>query len=364
MNGSISFSGDLTGSIDQGGGTGSVPVVTATATVDANTGTPEVSVTRTGTDANPNFNFGFKNLKGAKGDTGAAGQNGSNGSDGFSPVVTLSSISGGTRVSITDAAHPSGQVFDVMNGQNGQDGTDGTNGTNGVSPAVTISSITGGHRVNITDATHPSGQNFDVMDGQRGETGSQGPQGEQGPAGVGIAVGGTAGQILKKAGSSDYVTGWYDNEAAGVSFDNTGLEIISHDTVQLALEDLDAAVDSVNSSLAQKTEWHRVINQLVATGSNYDQTLTMDMPDYTPNEIMFCLMRESNSRTFATAVIPYNQYVNGAIYTGGQFTLYSGQMTSANIYHVNAVCIYVSSTQCEIALQSLTEAVRVRVFVR
>lgn len=47
-------------------------------------------------------------------------------------------------------------------GQNGQDGTDG------VSPAVTITPITGGHRVTIIDKDHPSGQNFDVMDGQSG----------------------------------------------------------------------------------------------------------------------------------------------------------------------------------------------------
>ena len=43
-----------------------------------------------------------------------------------------------------------------------------TNGTNGVSPAVTITSITGGHQVKITDATHPSGQTFNVMDGTGG----------------------------------------------------------------------------------------------------------------------------------------------------------------------------------------------------
>lgn len=43
--------------------------------------------------------------------------------------------------------------------------TNGTNGTDGVSPAVTITTITGGHRVTITDADHPSGQSFDVMDG-------------------------------------------------------------------------------------------------------------------------------------------------------------------------------------------------------
>ena len=38
-------------------------------------------------------------------------------------------------------------------------------GMAGVSPGVTITEITGGHRVTITDADHPSGQSFDVMDG-------------------------------------------------------------------------------------------------------------------------------------------------------------------------------------------------------
>lgn len=38
-------------------------------------------------------------------------------------------------------------------------------GTPGVSPAVSISSITGGHTVTITDANHPSGQSFNVMNG-------------------------------------------------------------------------------------------------------------------------------------------------------------------------------------------------------
>lgn len=44
-------------------------------------------------------------------------------------------------------------------------GATGATGADGVSPAVTISTITGGHSVKITDATHPSGQTFNVMDG-------------------------------------------------------------------------------------------------------------------------------------------------------------------------------------------------------
>lgn len=52
----------------------------------------------------------------------------------------------------------------------------GQTGQNGVSPAVTITPITGGHKVTITDASHPSGQSFDVMDGEvsRQELGSLG----------------------------------------------------------------------------------------------------------------------------------------------------------------------------------------------
>lgn len=45
---------------------------------------------------------------------------------------------------------------------------DGDPGEDGFSPAVTITPITGGHRVTITDEEHPSGQSFDVMDGSGG----------------------------------------------------------------------------------------------------------------------------------------------------------------------------------------------------
>lgn len=45
-------------------------------------------------------------------------------------------------------------------------GQTGATGADGVSPTVTITAITGGHRVTITDADHPAGQSFDVMDGE------------------------------------------------------------------------------------------------------------------------------------------------------------------------------------------------------
>lgn len=83
---------------------------------------------------------------------GQPGTDGTDGDDGFSPVITVTDITGGHRVTITDAEGT--QTVDVLNGQPG---------TPGYSPTVTVTEITGGHRVTITDKT---GQHtFDVMDG-------------------------------------------------------------------------------------------------------------------------------------------------------------------------------------------------------
>lgn len=113
---------------------------------------------------------------------------GGSGSDGFSPVVTVTEITGGYQLSIQDKTHT--ETFNIMNGIDGQDGqngingkdgadgkdgkdgingTDGSDGADGVSPAITIAEITGGHAITITDALHPTGQTFNVMDGAKGD---------------------------------------------------------------------------------------------------------------------------------------------------------------------------------------------------
>ena len=80
-------------------------------------------------------------MQGMKGDTGPAGPKGDTGA--------------------TGATGPQGPQGDT-----GATGPTGATGEDGYSPVVTITNITGGHRVTITDKTHPSGQNFDVMDGE------------------------------------------------------------------------------------------------------------------------------------------------------------------------------------------------------
>lgn len=126
------------------------------------------------------------------------------GEDGFSPIVTISSIYGGHRISIQDKSQT--HVFDVMDGTpgtpgtdgrgiasitklstvglvdtyqitysdgstpttytvtNGKDGIDGTKGTDGYSPTVSTQAITGGTEITITDKD--GDHVFDVMNGQ------------------------------------------------------------------------------------------------------------------------------------------------------------------------------------------------------
>lgn len=108
----------------------SITVAIADITMLAPDATPYV--TNTGTDTDPIFHLfiprgqtgatgpqgatGAQGEKGDKGDKGDTGETGATGADGVSPVISISTITGGHRVTITDADHPTGQNFDVMDG--------------------------------------------------------------------------------------------------------------------------------------------------------------------------------------------------------------------------------------------------------
>ena len=141
--------------------------VSPTITVQEITGGHRLTIT----DANSTKNVDI--MDGADGKTGADGNPGAAGEDGFSPTVSVSPISGGHRVYITDASGT--KTFDVLDGSDGAagaDGSPGATGQDGVSPTVAAAAITGGHRITVTDKD--GSRSFDVMDGSDGAAGKDG----------------------------------------------------------------------------------------------------------------------------------------------------------------------------------------------
>ena len=88
--------------------------------------------------------------KGDKGDKGAAG------SDGITPHI---GTNGNWYIGSTDTGKPS-------RGDPGAKGDPGSAGSDGISPVVSVETISGGHRITITDAD--GSQSFDVLDGASG----------------------------------------------------------------------------------------------------------------------------------------------------------------------------------------------------
>ena len=80
------------------------------------------------------------------------------GGGGFSPVAKVSQTDDGAVITITDKSGTT--TATITNGKDGYtpqknvdyfDGKDGNDGQDGTSPIVSVSSITGGHRITITD---------------------------------------------------------------------------------------------------------------------------------------------------------------------------------------------------------------------
>lgn len=111
------------------------------------------------------------------------------GTDGatFTPAVSSDGVLSFTN----DKGLPNPAPVNIK-GAPGTPGTPGTDGEDGFSLTVAVTDITGGHRVTITDATGP--HTFDVMDGQDGTGGG-------GVAGV-SSFNGRSGAVVP--GDNDY----------------------------------------------------------------------------------------------------------------------------------------------------------------
>lgn len=139
--------------------------------------------------------------RGPQGEQGIQGETGDDGAAATIAVGTVATLPAGSSATVTNSGTSSAAVFDFGipkgdKGDAGDTGPSGADGADGVSPDVTVTDITGGHRVIITDADHPSGQTFNVMDGEDGQNGQ------------GVPTGGTTGQVLTKKSGTDYDTEW------------------------------------------------------------------------------------------------------------------------------------------------------------
>ena len=135
------------------------------------------------------------------------GEQGVQGPQGIQGIQGIQGVQG--ERGLTGPAGPAGAT--------GATGATGPAGADGVSPEVSVTDITGGHRVTITDADGT--KTFDVMDGEQGpqgETGPAGTDGQDGAPGPGVAAGGTDGQMLVKDGSTDYATKWANQPSVPV----------------------------------------------------------------------------------------------------------------------------------------------------
>lgn len=143
---------------------------------------------------------------GLPGKDGVDGKDGTNGTNGITPTI---GNNGDWFLGDVDTGKPSRGEQGVQGepGQPGKDGTNGTNGTNGTdgfSPIATVSKSGSTATISITD-----------KNGTTTATVSDGINGTNGQDGVGVPTGGTQGQILAKASSTNYDTTWIDAPSGG-----------------------------------------------------------------------------------------------------------------------------------------------------
>lgn len=110
------------------------------------------------------------NIKGQKGDAGTDGADGKDGNPG------ADGADGKSAYELAQDNGFAGTMQEWLASLVGADGANGADGNDGISPAVSVSAITGGNRITITDAE--GAKTFDVMDGAQGEQGNNGADGK------------------------------------------------------------------------------------------------------------------------------------------------------------------------------------------
>jgi len=154
-------------------------------------------------------------------------------------VGTTTTGEPGTDASVVNVGTTTNAIFDftIPRGDKGEQGNAGNSATVNVGTTTTLSA---GSSATVTNSGSTSAAifNFGIPQGIKGD------KGDTGNTGAGVAVGGTAGQVLAKIDGQDFNTEWVDGGASGDYLPLSGGIMSSG-----ALIDFSADVDSNTSVL-------------------------------------------------------------------------------------------------------------------
>lgn len=193
-------------------------------------------------------------------------------------ITSIAPITGGNRITFQwtlDNGTVQTDTLDVMNGVNGTNGTDG----------VGIASITFKAKdvdgSNIYTITYTDGNTDDIIcpigpAGADGADGKDGKDGKDGTDGVGVPVGGTVGQVLKKKSGTNYDTEWADESGGGTEHGipdgGTSGQILSKNSNT----DYDVKWVDPESSSQVQSDWDQTNASAVDYIKNKPQNLVQD----------------------------------------------------------------------------------------
>lgn len=179
---------------------GTIPYFTFGAVITGAPGT-NASLVNTGNAINPNLIFTIpRGDVGATGATGATGPQGPTGNAATIVVGTTTTGAAGTSASVTNSGTTSAAVFNftIPRGDTGATGATGTAATIAVGTTTTGAP---GTSASVTNSGSSSAAVFNFTI----------------PRGAGVVAGGTTGQVLAKASSTDYDTSWI-NVVGGLNY--------------------------------------------------------------------------------------------------------------------------------------------------
>ena len=166
----------------------------------------------------------------------------SNGKDGVSPTVSITDISGGHEITITDTTGT--RTFKVMNGVDGPMGPQGLQGIQGLQGERGPAGETGPRgETGLTGERGPQGE-----PGLQGERGLQGETGETGPAGKDGVNGKSAYEYAQEGGYTGTETDFKQTLASVVNKNNVALGIHTDGLLYLFIDG-----EPVGTGIAQST---------------------------------------------------------------------------------------------------------------